>query len=83
MIEVTRKKNESFEALMRRFRNTLKMSGKLIQAKKKNFFERKPSKNKAKASKLMRLDRTSKIEYGIKTGKIKEEDLRKRRPGRR
>ncbi len=83
MIEVKRKKNESFEALLRRFRNTMKMSGKLLQVKKKQFYKRDPNKNKLKASKLLRLDKTSKIEYGIKTGKIKEEDLRKRRGGRR
>ena len=79
MLQVERKKNQSFEALMRQFRNTMKLSGQLKQARKVQYFDRKKSKNKQKASKLMQLDRTERINQALKTGKITEQDLRNRK----
>ncbi len=79
MLKVDRKKNQSFESLMRQFRNTMKLSGQMKQARKVQYFDRKKSKNKQKASKLVQLEKTARITQALKTGKITEQDLRSRK----
>ena len=44
MQEVTKKENESFENLFRRFNRKVLQSGKLSQARRNQFFERSLSK---------------------------------------
>ena len=46
MTEVKRKDNESFESLLRRFKNRVQKSGRLLQARKIKFLA--PSENKSK-----------------------------------
>lgn len=46
MQEVQRKENESFENLFRRFNRRVQQSGKLSQARRKQFFEKPISKNR-------------------------------------
>ncbi len=78
MIEVTKNKGESFEALMRRFRKSMTMSGKLLQAKKTQYFKRTKSKNLQKNSALVRNKMAAKRTYLIKSGKATEDDFRGR-----
>ncbi len=75
-IYVTKKKGESFEALFRRFTKRLQQSGKLLNAKANRFFSREESKTKRHKSAIRRLEKKAIFEYELKTGKIKEEDLR-------
>ena len=82
MIDVKRKKGESFESLLRRFSRRVQDSGRLIQARKIRYHSAQPSKNAAKASALRREELREKREYLIKSGQATEEDFR-RKPGRR
>lgn len=68
MFELKRRKGESFETLVRRFRKQAQMSGRVLQAKKIQFHKKKKSKNLERASTLLRLRRKSKIEYLTKIG---------------
>ncbi len=76
-IEVKRKKGESFEAVFRRFSRRQQQSGKVLDVRAGRYFARTPKPNKVKASKLRSLAKGAKREYLLKTGKVKEEDLRK------
>lgn len=78
MVHVSRKKGESFEAFMRRFRNVMKMSGKALQVKKIQFFARPKNKNAMRKSALTRSEMAAQRAYLIKTGKLKEEDIKRR-----
>ena len=63
MTEIKRKKNESFEAFMRRVKKRWQQSGKLLQAKKIQFHAPNVSKNTRKTSTLHKIKVTKKIEY--------------------
>ncbi len=78
-IEVKRKKGESFEALFRRFSRRIQQSGKSLNVRASRFFTRDPNKNKLHDSALRRLEMGERREYLLKTGKIREEDLREAR----
>ncbi len=78
-IDIRRKKGESFEAMFRRFSRRLQQSGKILTLRADRYHHKADSKNKMKASALRRLVMGEKREYLLKTGKIKEEDLRGRR----
>jgi len=77
MAEFKRKKGESFEAFLRRFNKSLQYSKKLIEARQKQYVKPKKSRNMKKKSALVGLKLRSKKEYMIKTGKLKEEDLKR------
>jgi len=77
--EVKRKKNESFEAFLRRVKKRWQQSGKILQAKKIQFHERTPSKTARKRSALHRLTVSQKIEYLKKIGRLPEEMERKKK----
>jgi len=79
MSEVRRRKGESFEAFFRRTKRLTQRSGKLLQAKKNRFFARKPGKNVQHTSALARVEKTAKIEYLKKIGKLPPEDTRGQR----
>lgn len=79
MLEVKRKKGESFESLLRRFGRRVQDSGRLLQARKIRFHSNAPSKNATRASALRREQLREKREFLIKTGKATEEDFRKSR----
>ena len=76
MSEIKRKKNESFEAFLRRVKKRWMQSGKILQAKKIQFFKKTPSKGTKRRSKLHKIDVTSKIEYLKKTGQMPEDNRR-------
>jgi len=73
MVEVKRKKNESFEAMIRKFNKRILQSGKVFQVRKVRYFPPKVNKNKRKALTLRRLEINSKKDYLRKTGRIKED----------
>lgn len=73
MVEVKKKKSESFESLVRKFNRRIQQSGKVLQAKKIRYKEQPVNKNKRKKLTTRRLEINSKKEYLKKTGKIKED----------
>ncbi len=73
MVEVKKKKNESFEGLIRKFSKRIQQSGKVLQAKKIRYNKPKINKNKRQALKLRRLEINEQKEYLKKTGRIKED----------
>lgn len=79
MVEVKRKKGESFEGLLRRFSRRLQQSGKVLSARKLRFHEADPNKNALKRSALRRDKIKQKREYLIKIGHLVEDRRRGRR----
>lgn len=79
MAGVTKRRGESFEGLLRRFRRRIQMSGRLLQAKKVRFH--KPTLNKAeiKKSALRRLELAKHYEELRKMGKLPEDNRRNKR----
>ena len=76
MSEIKRKKNESFEAFLRRTNKCWQQSGKILQVKKIQYYERPKNKNMRKKSALHRLAVSQKIEYLKKVGLMPEETKR-------
>ena len=74
MSEIKRKKGESFEAFIRRVKRRWQQSGKLLQARKIQYFEPSKSKNMQKRSKVNSLQKYSKIEYLRKVGRLPAEE---------
>lgn len=74
MSKISRKKNESFEAFLRRTKKCWQQSGKNLQVKKIKYFDKTKSKNLQKKSTLHRLNKATKIEYLKKIGRLPEED---------
>lgn len=72
MVEVQRKKGESFESFYRRFQKRLFLSGKMLEARKSRFHKSKPTKRERKQSALRRQKISSKIDYLKKIGKWQE-----------
>jgi len=76
--EIKRKKNESFEAFMRRVKKRWQQSGKILQVKKIQFHEREKSRTMRRKSALHRLTVATKMEYLKKIGRLPEEQKRGR-----
>lgn len=74
MSEVRRRKNESFESLFRRAKKQWQASGKLIQAKKIQFFEEVKSKNFRNKKTVNRLQTQQKTAYLQKIGRLPPEE---------
>jgi ribosomal protein S21 len=72
MAEAKRKKNETFESLLRRFNKKLMQSGKLLQAKKIRYLTKEPNKNLSKDLALRRKRIKEKKEYLKKIGKLED-----------
>ena len=84
MSEIKRKKGESFEAFIRRTKRLWQDSGKLLQARKIQYFTKKKSANLERVSAVKRARTASKIVFLRKIGKMPPEDLNaRRRPTRR
>lgn len=73
MVEVKRKKNESFDSLMRRFSRRFHSSGKQIETKRRRFLEPSENKNKRRESALRRVQKGEEYDYLLKTGQVKED----------
>lgn len=79
MVEVKRKRGESFEAMLRRFNRRLQLSGKVLEAKKIRFYKGPKSKTELKKSALRRLELQRHYEQLKKLGQLPEEQTRKGR----
>ncbi|MEI6627126.1 MAG: 30S ribosomal protein S21 [bacterium] len=79
LVEVKRKKNETFEALARRFSKKVQQSGRLIQTKKIRYHKSKPNKTAVRSAASRRSEITDKREYLKKIGKLVEESRDNRR----
>ncbi len=75
MVEVKRKKGESFEALLRRFSRRMQQSGSVLQAKKVRFRHPEKNKNAQRDAALRRQFLSARREYLLKSGKLKEEEF--------
>ena len=81
MIEVKRKKGETFDALLRRFQRRFQQSGKGIETKKRRFYDSGKNRNQRRDSALRREQKRLQYAYLTKTGQLKEEA--KKRPSHR
>ncbi len=72
--EIKRKKNESFEAFFRRVKTQWQRSGKILQAKKIQFFTPKKSKNSRRKFTVSKVQMIAKTNYLRKTGRLPEEE---------
>ncbi|MFH1325917.1 MAG: hypothetical protein ABIH48_00415 [Candidatus Falkowbacteria bacterium] len=77
MVEIKRKKNESFESMIRRFSKRVQQSGKVIQAKEGRFVQPTKNKNAKKRSALVGLKLRKQKEYLRKIGKLVDEPKRR------
>lgn len=75
MSEIKRKRGESFEAFIRRVKQTWQRSGKILEVRKRQVFTGKPNKNSRKKSALKRQEIKGEMEYLRKTGKLPKKDL--------
>lgn len=78
MSGIKRRKNESFEAYMRRVKKIWQQSGKVLQVKKTQFFEGQKSKNMRRKSALHRLSVADKMNYLKKIGRLPEDTFKKK-----
>lgn len=74
MSEVRRRKNESFESLFRRAKKQWQASGKIIQAKKIQFFEEEKSKNFRNKKTVKKIQTKQKTAYLQKIGRLPPEE---------
>ena len=74
MSELKRKKGESFEGFIRRVKRQWLRSGKLLQAKKIQFYSPKRSKNLQRKHTVEKSKIISKTNYLRKIGKLPPED---------
>ncbi|HEU0051501.1 MAG TPA: 30S ribosomal protein S21 [Patescibacteria group bacterium] len=77
MVEVKRKKGETFDALLRRFQRRFQQSGKNQEVRKRRFHSGNQNRNKRRKSALRREQMKSEYQYLAKTGQLKEELKRK------
>lgn len=79
MVNIKRRKGESFEGLYRRFSKRLQQSGRLLEARKTRFYAAAPNHTKQKQSALRRLKVSAKREYLMRIGQLVEPKRRRRR----
>lgn len=82
MADVKRKKNETFDALLRRFQRRFQDSGRSIETRRRRFRSKQQNLTKRRASALRREEMRGQYEYMSKTGQLKE-DPKKQRNSRR
>lgn len=83
MLEVKRRKGESFDTLLRRFSKRVQLSGRLLEAKKHRFFTHNKNKSALRKSALRRLEMAERRDYLLKTGRLTEEEEKKAKSTRR
>ncbi len=76
MPEIKRKPGETFEAFFRRFTKAMQQSGRLIQARKVKYLEKKKSRNLQREAALIRERIRKQREYLKKIGKLEDDDRR-------
>ena len=72
MADLKRKKGESFESFLRRFKSSLKNNKRLDAFKKKRTYSKDKTSVQLKKSALARIELGKMFEYLRKTGKLKE-----------
>ncbi|HCC23487.1 TPA: hypothetical protein DF272_04930 [Candidatus Falkowbacteria bacterium] len=77
MVEVKRKKGETFESFVRRFNKRLIQSGKILQFKKIRYHSKDKSRNMTKESRLYSMKMKERLEYLKKSGRLKEDEKKK------
>ncbi len=77
MVDLKRKKGESFESFLRRFNRRLLTSGKLREVRQRQYVTPKITKRKQKQRALVGRQLHAKREYLKKIGKYKEEPRRR------
>ena len=82
MSELKRKKGESFESFIRRVKQQWQRSGKLLQARKVQFFIPNQSKNMRRTSAVARAKMASKMNYLRKIGRLPAEEVPRGRNSR-
>jgi len=73
MVEVKRKKGETFDALLRRFQRRVQQGGITLETRRKRYHTRDANKNNARKSALRRVVKSEQYAYLTKTGQLKEE----------
>mgnify|MGYP006973003332 CR=1 FL=1 len=71
-MEFKRKPGESFESFIRRFNKRLQLDGRLMLAREKHYFHKKPNKRQVRQSALVRQAKKEKREYLGKIGQLKD-----------
>jgi len=79
MVEVKRKKGETFDSLLRRFQRRVQQGGVMLDVRRKRFHSHEPSKNRMRDSALRRVSKRTEYDYLAKTGQLKEEPPRRPR----
>jgi len=79
VVEVKRRKGESFESLLRRYSRRLQQSGNALEARKLRHYTAKPTKNMLKTSAVRRMEIQAKRAYLTRIGQLVEEPRGKRR----
>ena len=82
MADVKRKKNETFDALLRRFQRRFQDSGRSIETRRRRFRSKDQNLTKRRDSALRREEMREQYQYLAKTGQLKE-DPKKQRNQRR
>lgn len=72
VVDVKRRKGESFESLLRRFSRRVQQSGSMLEARKLRFHKKEPNDRSEQVSALRRLQIKEKREYLIRAGKYVE-----------
>jgi len=80
--DIKRKKNESFEAFMRRVKQTWQRSGRILETKKKQYYIPAKSKNLQKKKAVAFAQKKSKLNYLLKIGKLPAEEAAKLNRGK-
>lgn len=79
MTEAKRKKGESFESFLRRFKKKIQQSGILIHSRKIRFYERPKSRNRRREAALRKMEMLKEKEYLRKIGKLRDDEGSMRR----
>lgn len=79
MVDVKRRKGESFESLLRRYARRLQQSGRVLEARKLRYYAPKPTKNKLKTSAIRRNEIRTKRDYLARIGQLIEEPRQTKR----
>lgn len=79
MVDVKRKRGETFDSLLRRFNRRLQLSGRVLEAKRTRFKKKQPNKNLIRENAIRREAMKANREYMIKIGKLREGDEFKRK----
>jgi ribosomal protein S21 len=78
MTGIKRRKNESFEAYMRRVKKIWQQSGRVLQVKKTRYFTGDKSRGVRRKSALHRLAVADKMAYLKKIGRLPEDTFKKK-----